>query len=80
MIEQLIKQMQERVVDFSFEKVDGSIRQASGTLMPDAIESFIGPSKGTSNKAQNPDVLVYFDVDAQAFRSFRKDKFLCIND
>ena len=80
MIEQLIKQMQERVVDFSFEKVDGSIRQASGTLMPDAIESFIGPSKGTSNKTPNPDVLVYFDVDAQAFRSFRKDKFLCIND
>lgn len=80
MIEQLIKQMQERVVDFSFEKVDGSIRQASGTLMPDAIESFIGPSKGTSNKTPNHDVLVYFDVDAQAFRSFRKDKFLCIND
>ena len=79
-VDQLIKQMHERVVDFSYEKVDGSIRQASGTLMADAIESFIGPSKGTSNKTPNPDVLVYFDVGAQAFRSFRKDKFLCIND
>ena len=79
-VEQLIELLKVQVVDFSFEKVDGSIRQASGTLMPDAIESLIGPSKGTSNKTPNPDVLVYFDVDAQAFRSFRKDKFLCIND
>ena len=47
--------------------------------MPDAIEGFIGPATGTT-KAPNPDVVVYFDVDAQAFRSFRKDRFIGIID
>ena len=79
-IEELVTQMKERVVEFAFAKVDGTTRHASGTLMPDAIESFVGPASGTSNKAPNPDVVVYFDVDAQAFRSFRKDRFLGILD
>lgn len=79
-VAQLIELLKVQVVDFAFEKVDGSIRQASGTLMPEAIESFVGPSTGSSNKTPNPDVVVYFDIDAQAFRSFRKDKFLCLTE
>ena len=79
-IEELVALMKTRVVEFAFSKVDGSTRLASGTLMPDAIESFIGPSSGGATKEPNPDVVVYFDVDAQAFRSFRKDRFLGIMD
>lgn len=79
-IEELVALMKTRVVEFAFSKVDGSTRLASGTLMPDAIESFIGPSSGGTTKEPNPDVVVYFDVDAQAFRSFRKDRFLGIMD
>ena len=79
-IEGLVAQMKERVVEFAFAKVDGTTRHAYGTLMSDAIESFVGPASGTSNKAPNPDVVVYFDVDVQAFRSFRKDRFLGILD
>ena len=79
-IEELVALMKTRVVEFAFSKVDGSTRLASGTLMPDAIESFVGPSTGSSSKTPNPDVVVYFDVDSQAFRSFRKDRFLGILD
>ena len=75
-LDKLITEMKERVVSFAFQKADGTTRHASGTLMPDAIESFVGPSTGSSSKTPNPDVVVYFDVDAQAFRSFRKDRFL----
>ena len=75
----LVAEMKERVVSFAFQKADGTTRHASGTLMPDAIESFLGPATGTT-RSPNPDVVVYFDVDAQAFRSFRKDRFIGIID
>ena len=78
-LDMLVTEMKERVVSFAFQKADGTTRHASGTLMPDAIESFVGPS-AASGKTPNPDVVVYFDVDAQAFRSFRKDRFLGILD
>lgn len=83
-VEHLVGEMKVRVVDFAFEKVDGTVRHASGTLMSDAIESFIGSSEKTNHnmtkKEPNPDVVVYFDVEAEAFRSFRKDRFLGIVD
>ena len=78
-LDMLVTEMKERVVSFAFQKADGTTRHAFGTLMPDAIESFVGPSTG-STKTPNPDVVVYFDVDSQAFRSFRKDRFLGILD
>ena len=76
-LDKLITEMKTQVVEFAFKKADGTTRHAFGTLMPDAIESFLGPTTGAT-KAPNPDVVVYFDVDAQAFRSFRKDRFLGI--
>ena len=79
-LDMLVTEMKTQVVEFAFKKADGTIRFASGTLMPDAIESFVGPSTASSGKAPNPDVVVYFDVDSQAFRSFRKDRFLGILD
>lgn len=79
-LDMLVTEMKERVVEFAFKKADGTTRHAFGTLMPDAIESFVGPSTAASGKTPNPDVVVYFDVDAQAFRSFRKDRFLGILD
>ena len=75
----LLIEMHVRVVEFAFKKADGTTRHALGTLMPDAIESFLGPATGTT-RIPNPDVVVYFDVDAQAFRSFRKDRFIGIID
>ena len=78
-LDTLCIEMHVRVVEFAFKKADGTTRHAVGTLMPDAIESVLGPATGTT-RTPNPDVVVYFDVDAQAFRSFRKDRFIGIID
>lgn len=63
--------MKKQVVSFKFKKVDGSIREANGTL----IESYLPEIKGTSKKV-NYSVMAYFDVDAYGFRSFKVENLI----
>lgn len=53
------------IVHFSFQKKDGSIREAFGTLHKDRITI-------TSGEAATPNPLVgtYFDLEANAWRSY----------
>lgn len=60
---------------FKFKKVDGSERLACGTVDPEIIAKYHKFSE-TGNKAPNPDMQVYFDIDALAFRSFKKANFI----
>lgn len=60
---------------FMFKKVNGSVRLACGTVDPEIIARYHTFSE-TSNKAPNPDMQVYFDLDALAFRSFKKANFI----
>ncbi|VBB48206.1 conserved hypothetical protein [uncultured Paludibacter sp.] len=62
----LVQQMQSGVVKFHFQKVDGSIREAYGTLQ-NAADKVKGDSR---NKNEN--VQVYFDTEKQEFRCFKK--------
>ena len=57
----LVKRMQTEVVKFAFEKKDGSLRYATGTLTE-------GEVKGTGTPQFKS--VCYFDTDAQGFRSF----------
>lgn len=59
-------------VSFSFQKDDGTTRQATGTLSRDL---FTYESKGGPVK-ENPLLLKYFDLEKQAFRSCRIDRIL----
>jgi hypothetical protein len=59
-------------VVFEFRKKDGSIRQAKGTL----IESYLPASNGKSGKQSSDNVVVYWDLDKQGFRSFVKENFV----
>ena len=61
---------------FTFKKVDGSVRLACGTVDPEIIGKYHTFSSTTSNKKPNPDMQVYFDLDALAFRSFKKANFI----
>lgn len=54
------------IVKFYFQKVDGSIREAWGTLKD--VEDKI---KG-DNRAKNNTIQVYFDTEKQEFRCFKK--------
>lgn len=59
--------MKQRIVKFYFQKVDGSIREAYGTLK----ESLLPPIKGTDSRKKNDTLQVYFDTEKQAYRSFK---------
>lgn len=54
------------VVNFSFIKKDGTIRNAIGTL---CTSLFTYESKG-SDKVEQSNLLKYYDLEANAFRSF----------
>lgn len=57
-----------RIVEFYFQKVDGSLRQAFGTLKSELIPA----TAGTDNRKKNEDIQVYFDTEKQAWRCFKK--------
>lgn len=68
----LIKKMREGVVSFAFEKTDGTLRRAKGTLKD--VQQFIkGTGEGTPSKTVR-----YYDLDRQAFRSFRIENFIAL--
>lgn len=65
--------MKQRIVKFYFKKVDGSIREAYGTLK----ENLIPATSGESRK-KNDTVAIYFDTEKQSWRSFKKANLLNI--
>lgn len=58
--------MRKGVVTFFFEKTDGTVRHAYGTLANGLVPATKGDGKG------NAMVQTYYDVDRQAWRSFVK--------
>lgn len=59
--------MKERIVKFYFQKVDGSIREAYGTLK----ESLLPENKGTDNRKKSETVQVYFDTEKNEYRCYK---------
>lgn len=58
--------LHKNVVEFYFQKVDGTIRQAFGTLKADMIPPTLGTKK-TADTCQ-----VYFDTEKGEWRCFKK--------
>lgn len=69
----LRSQLSKRIVKFYFQKVDGSIREAYGTLE----EGLIPATKGDDRK-RNDSVQVYFDTEKQEYRCFKKANLIRI--
>jgi len=59
--------MKERIVRFYFQKVDGSLREAYGTLK----ESLLPENKGTDNRKKSDTVQVYFDTEKSEYRCYK---------
>lgn len=64
-----------------FEKADGSIRELYGTrngdLIPEAFTPTLNEGLNRAEaRAANENVVTVFDLEANGWRSFRKDKFL----
>jgi hypothetical protein len=64
--------MQSSIVEFSFVKSDQSVRTAKGTLNGDLFQY---ESKGASVPS-SPDVIRYFDTEANGWRSFRIERLI----
>lgn len=65
-------------VNFSYKKIDGTIREARGTLDFNMIpeESHpIGTGKATSDS-----LISYFDLDKNAWRSLRTDNLISFGE
>lgn len=65
--------MKQRIVKFYFKKVDGSVREAYGTLKGNLI-----PATSGDNRKKNDTVQVYFDTERQEYRCFKKANLLNI--
>ena len=59
--------LKQRIVKFYFQKVDGSLREAYGTLKEHLI-----PATSGDNRKRNDTVQVYFDTEKQEYRCFKK--------
>ena len=66
--------MRTRIVKFHFRKVDGSIREAYGTLRSDIIPATMG-----NDRKQNDTVQNYFDTERQEYRCFKKLNLVSIH-
>lgn len=65
--------MKQRIVKFYFMKVDGSVREAYGTLKENLI-----PTTSGDNRKKNDTVQVYFDTERQEYRCYKKANLLNI--
>lgn len=63
----LVQSLKKGICRFYFQKVDGTIREAWGTLS----EKLIPETQGTDKK-RNETVQVFFDTEKQEWRCFKK--------
>lgn len=72
-LDEFVAALKKGVVDFEFEKVDGTVRKAKGTLSQDLMKV---PEKRVEGAAKKrfmpPTVQVFWDVEKEEFRSCRK--------
>ena len=66
--------MKQRIVKFYFKKVDGSVREAYGTLK----ENLIPATSGNDKRAKNETIQVYYDSEKQSWRSFKRANLIQI--
>ena len=64
----LVRKMHTEVVRFYFRKVDGTLREAWGTLRSDIVP----PIDGSDTRKKNNTVQAYFDTERQEWRCFKR--------
>ena len=73
MIVKLISRMKKGVVSFQYQKIDGSIRTAKGTLVKTITDLLVNGSGKSNDKT-----VAYFDIEQQGFRCFKIENILTI--
>ena len=63
-----------RIVKFYYQKVDGTIREAYGTLKANRIPA----TAGTDTRKRNDSIQTYFDTEKTEWRCFKKANLIRI--
>lgn len=71
----LAKAMREGVVSFFYQKADGTIRKAIGTLQNVPAGATLGGKKVTKPSYKT---MAYFDVEKKSFRCFKVENLICV--
>lgn len=71
----LAKAMREGVVSFYYQKADGSIRKAMGTLKNVPVGATLGSKKFTKPSYKT---MAYFDIEKNSFRCFKVENLICV--
>lgn len=74
MFEQIKEDLKQGVVHFQYEKADGTIRDAHGTLLERCIPDDMLPNGTVKTVDENS--VRYFDMEAHGWRTFKKDKLI----
>lgn len=69
----LKNELHERIAHFYFQKTDGTIREAWGTLVEDRLPQTQGTGRKPSENVQ-----VYFDTEKEEWRCFKKINLVAI--
>lgn len=78
LVRSLRARLARRVVRFTFDKINGERRAASGTTCFDLIPDAFRPKAKGRRTPEN--LVVYFDLDRMAWRSLRSDNLVSIDD
>ena len=71
----LAKAMREDIVTFYYQKADGTIRKALGTLKGTSVGALSHGNRLTKNSYKT---MVYFDTEKNSFRCFKIENLICI--
>ena len=74
-LQEFSEMLRNGIVEFEFVKKDGTVRQAKGTLVAEHLPAPKADSDAPARKTKE-NVLVYFDMEKQSFRSFVKSSFV----
>ena len=74
-LDEFSNMLHDGIVEFEFIKKDGTVRSAKGTLLQEYLPTPNSDSDSTPRK-KNENVMVYFDMEKKAFRSFVKESFV----
>jgi hypothetical protein len=65
-------------VQFTFTKINGEVREATGTTVLDLIPPAFRP--GATPKTRTTTAVAYFDFTCMAWRSYRPENLISIDD
>jgi hypothetical protein len=73
----VVDKLKDGVCTITFEKKDGALRKMKCTLNSELIPKLeIIESKEKKTRAENPEVLPVYDIEAAGWRSFRWDSLI----